>query len=503
MNHRITIPAAALIGFFAGFAAHRPLETPSEGKTARISSPARKSSGTAAAIVSAAKAAPVMKSTDTPDTLLALDDAGQLYAKLALWQLDAPESELAAFWASYRTREKRDTEVLDLLFSQWTRKNPQAAIEAAKGSDHEGIPWWAWAINDPNAAIAAARGASKEMAGFVMRAIGQFHPDRALRVLAENPGFAQWNGIEGIANGLTRNDPLAALEFQKAHDRMHDSKAMEKLTRDDPQAALEWLRDQSGRDDSYSEQAFLRTLERETPEMLAELAASAPSGDLKWKLERAAFRHLAEGNPTEALSQARSAASSRLAAERLAVVGRAMVERDPQGALDVFQELFKACPDATDRTLWTRYPNGASGGSGTIDGVREFINGLVAIDPQAVMAAASPQNDSNRSITGSISRAWAEQDLNGFGKWVDGQQPGPAYDQGAVIMSEQLAAQEDFSEALDWATRVTSPDRRLSPATQVFQNWLHRDREAAMGWYGKAELPEDLRKNLELYLPRK
>jgi hypothetical protein len=117
------------------------------------------------------------------------------------------------------------------------------------------------------------------------------------------------------------------------------------------------------------------------------------------------------------------------------------------------------------------------------------------------MAITSSEDDSNRSVTGTISRAWAEQDLNGFGKWVDGQQAGPAYDQGAVIMSEQLAVQEEFSAALDWATRVASPDRRLSPATQVFQNWLQHDRDAAMEWYGKAELPEDLRKNFELYLP--
>lgn len=441
-----------------------------------------------------------MKSTETPESLLALDDEGRLYAKLALWQLDATESELATFWAGYRTREKRDMQVMDLLFSQWTRLDPQAAIDAAKGTDHEGIPWWAWAINDPNAAIAAAREAPSEMAGYVMRAIGQFHPDRARMLLEENPRFAQWNAIEGIANGLTRDDPVAALEFQKAHDRMYDSKAMEKLTRDDPQAALEWLRSQSGRDDYYFEQAFLRTLERETPEKLAALAASAPSGELKWKLESAAFRHLAGENPAEALAQARAATSPRIAAERFAVIGREMVEQDPQGALNIFQELFKACPDPIHRPMWTHFPGGASGGSGMINGMQEFIVGLVASDPEATMAAASSQANSN--ISGAVSRAWAEHDLVEFGKWVDGQQPGPAYDEGAVVMTQSLASQGEFGNAMDWATRLSSPEKCLSPVSSVFQNWLHKDRDAAMDWYGNSDLPEDLRKNLERYLPR-
>lgn len=439
-----------------------------------------------------------MKSTDTPDSLLALDDAGDLYAKLALWQLDATENELATFWAGYRTREKRDMNVMDLLFSQWTRMNPRAAIEAAKGTGNDGIPWWAWAIHDPNAAIAAARDAPSEMAGFVMRAIGQFHPDRALRVLEENPGFAQWNSIEGIARGLTRTDPVAALEFQREHDRMYDSKAMEKLTRDDPHAAMEWLHNQSGRNDSYSEQAFLRTLERENPELLDELAAGAPSGELKWKLEQAAFRHLAEENPAEALSQARAAASPRLAAEQLAVVGRAMVEENPQGALDIFQELFKACPDPINHTIWTRYPNGASGSGGSINGVQEFINGLVAWDPQAAMAAVTSQENSN--IIKAVSGAWAEHDLDGFGTWVNGQPPGAAYDQGALIIAEHLTSQEEFSEAMDWATRVTDPEKTLYPVSNAFMNWMRHDREAAMDWYGKTELSEDLRKKLESYL---
>lgn len=504
------LPAAAALGFLAGFAVHRPeqaapiVATPESTPPSRPKRPAPASPGHD----SAPTKPPVgMKSADTLDDLLALSDEEDLYARLALWQLDAPEEDLAAFWAAYQKRENRDTGLVDLIFSQWTKTNPLAAIEAAKGSGHDGIPWWAWTINDPDAAIAAVRGASEEMSGFVMRAIGQFHPERAMQVLEENPGFAQWNGIEGIVNGLTRTDPEAALGFQQKHGRMHDSDAIVKLTRDDPHASMEWIRANPRGDDHYSEGAFLRTLERETPEMLAELAAACPSGEFKWKLESAAFRHLAETNPAEALAQARATESPRIAAERLAVIGKGMAESDPKKALEIFGELFKACPDAGNRENWTRYPNGSSGGSDSIEGVQPFIDSLVAADPQAAMDAAAQGADvstlkggMDSSAIATVARTWARQDPDGFGGWVDDLQPGPLKDHGATILVGDFTNQGEFARALEWSARMSDDAYRRSSAQSAFSQWKSRDQEAAFQWFEQTELPEDLKKALEPYL---
>lgn len=506
---RYLLPAAAVLGFLAGFAAHRPKEdAPVMAQSGSKPPPAPKRPVPAGLAAERAPTNPPagMRSADTLDDLLSITDAEDLYARLALWQLDAPEEELAAFWAAYRKRDNRDTGLVDLIFSQWTKTNPLAAIEAAKGSGHEGIPWWAWTINDPDAAIAAVRGASKEMSGFVMRAVGQFHPERAMQVLEENPDFAQWNGIEGILNGLTRKDPEAALAFQQKHGRMYDTDAIEKLTRDDPHAALEWLRANPRGDDHYSEDAFLRTLERETPEMLAELAAACPSGEFKWKLESAAFRHLAETNPTEALAQARATESPRVTAERLAVIGRGMTESDPKKALEIFGELFKACPDAGNRQTWTRYPNGASGGSYSIEGVQPFIDGLVAADPQAAMDAAALGADvstlkggMDSSALATVARTWARQDSAGFSAWLEGQEPGPIYDHGAGIVMENLTGQGDFAQALDWSTRMSNESSHHW-AQSAFSQWQSRDPDAAKQWFEQTELTENLRKALEPYI---
>lgn len=506
---RHLLPAAAALGFLAGFAAHRQQETPPVVATPDPSTPPsskRPDSASPALNSAPTQPPPGMRSADTLDDLLAIDDAEDLYARLALWLLDAPEDEVAAFWDVYGKRRNRDTFTIDLIFSQWTRTNPLGAIEAAKGSGHEGIPWWAWAVHDPDAAIAAVRGASKDMSGFVMRAIGQFHPERAMQVLEENPGFAQWNGIEGIVNGLARTDPEAALAFQRKHGRTHDTNAIEKLTREDPHAALEWLRAQPRGEDATSETAFLRTLERETPEMLAELAATTPSGELKRKLESAAFRHLAETNPAEALAQARAAGSPRLAAERLAVIGKGMAESDPGKALEIFQELIKACPDATNRTIWTRYPNGSSGGGGAIEGVQPFIDGLVAADPRAAMDAASRGSEATTPSLGmeshaltSVARTWVRQDLEGFAGWLEGQPAGPLQDHGAVILTNDLGSRGEYTRALDWSTRMADENSRRSSAQNTFGLWLGNDPGAANEWLRQTELPEDLQKALEPY----
>jgi hypothetical protein len=507
---RSLLPAAAVLGFLAGFAVHRQEQAAPIVATPESTPPSRPKRPTPAspALDSAPTKPPVgMKSADTLDDLLAITDPEDLYARLALWQLDAPEEDLAAFWAAYRKRDNRDTGLVDLIFSQWTKTNPLAAIEAAKGSGHEGIPWWAWTINDPDAAIAAVRGASKEMSGFVMRAVGQFHPKRAMQVLEENPDFAQYNGIEGILNGLTRTDPEAALAFQQKHGRMHDSDAIEKLTREDPHAAMEWLRTNARGDDHYSKDAFLSTLERETPEMLAELAASCPSGEFKWKLESAAFRHLAESNPTEALAQARATASPRIAAERLAVIGKSMTESDQKKALEIFSELFKACPDAGNRMNWTYYPNGGSGSGGAINGLQPFVDGLVAADPQTAMAAAlqssdltNPQRRIDSNALTTVARTWARQDVEGFGGWVEAQEPGPLQDQGITFITDSFVEEGDFAQALDWSSRVSDESSRRNVIENAFRQWRSRDQEAAAQWLEQTELNEDLQKALEPFI---
>jgi hypothetical protein len=188
------------------------------------------------------------------------------------------------------------------------------------------------------------------------------------------------------------------------------------------------------------------------------------------------------------------------------VIGKGMAESNPAKALEIFQELFKACPDATDRTIWTRYPNGSSGGGGVIEGVQPFIDGLVAADPQAAMDAASQGGDAATLARGmethavaSVARSWVRQDLEGFGGWVESQEPGPLQDHGAVILTNDLASRGEYSRALDWSTRMSDQNMRRSSAQNAFQLWQSSDPGAAAEWLRQTALPEDLQKALEPY----
>ncbi len=505
------LAACAVLGLAAGFAARQPAARESGSpasplRHAGVDSP-RAAAGQQAPPAASNRAR--LTSAETVDSLLAIRNPQDLYARLALWQLDAPVTDLAAFWDEYRRLDKaqRDSEVIDLLFSQWTRTDPAGAVAAAKGSGHEGIPWWAWAINDPDAAVAAARNASKEMAGFVMRAIGQFHPEIARQVLEENPGFGEWNGIEGIIRGLARTDPLAALDFQRTHDQIWDTKAIEALARDDPHLALEWLRKQLRGGNSPTEDAFLRTLRRENPEMLAELAASLPAGGMKRKFEKQAFDYMVETNPEEALKQARAATSPRIQAERLAMVGAKLADQDPQAALAVFSELFKTCPNAANRIVWVQTPHGSSGSGSPIDGLQPFIDRLVATDPIAALTAATDAVATPHSNGGSadpsalVAGSWAQQDTNGFTRWLDAQPPGPATDRSIGVASDTFARQERFEDAISWGMRISEENQRWYNIERSFSRWIYSDRQAALKWLDQADLPDKTLQSIRASMP--
>ena len=507
------LAACAVLGLAAGFAARQP----AGHKPATAPSPLRHAASGQSGVPAEPQApsAPAnatrLKSADTVDSLLAVSDPQDLYARLALWQLDAPVADLAAFWDGYLRidRAKRDTEVIDLLFSQWTRRDPAVAIAAAKGSGHDGIPWWAWAINDPAAAVAAARCAPKEMAGFVMRAIGQFHPEIARQTLEENPKFGEWNGLEGIIRGLARTDPLAALDFQLTHDQVWDTKAIDALARDNPHLALEWLRKHpiTWPMSDYHEGTFLRTLRRENPEMLAELAASLPAGEMKRKFEKQAFDYLLEIQPDEALKQARAATSPRLQAERLAMVGAKLADEDPQAALAIFSEVFKVLPDAASRMLWVKTPNGGSGSGGPIDGLQPLVDALVAADPLAALTASTTTDGGvdagNRRDL--VADSWARQDTDGFAAWVEAQPPGPANDKYIQIASRTFAQRGQYEDSIGWLMRISDESRRWPVVQNSFMDWFYRDRDASRKWLEQADLPEDtlnsIRSNIKTSLP--
>ncbi len=115
-----------------------------------------------------------LRSSDTLGGLLELGGAVP-YPRLALWLLDAPPEEIAAYWQFLATTDPcRETAKLVMIF--WTRVDPPGATRAVAGTKFEKFAWWAWAAHDPGAALEAAVSTAPSRMPDVALGIGEFHP---------------------------------------------------------------------------------------------------------------------------------------------------------------------------------------------------------------------------------------------------------------------------------------------------------------------------------------
>jgi hypothetical protein len=444
-----------------------------------------------------------LRSTDTPDDLMALGDR-ELYGRLALWLLDATTADLAGFWTAYQAKQEPEIWVADLLFARWTRLDPDDALRAA-GKDHQHQVWWAWAINDPATAVARVAGLGPDLMGSVLRAIGQFHPELLDQVMAAHPEYVTGGAIEGVAKGLFRDDPAAALDFLRQHGQGYDTKLLREWAHDDPKAAFAWVRNQLGGYQTASQlNTVIDTLERENPALLRELASEQPPGKLRRQLDAAIFRNLLETDPAAALAQARATESPRLAAERLAEAARRMVAKDPDHAFALLSELLEKCPTAFNHQTWTRYPTGGSGGGGALAGVNDLGSALVGIDPRRALEAVETRMtamggnawESWEGPATALAAQWAQRDLEGFCGWLDEQPPGEAQTAGTRMVVGQLTERQAFQEAAQRAAKVADESLRNNLVSTIARSWVGHDRAAAVAWFEQLELPDEVRQNI-------
>lgn len=502
MKRSVVMLAAVILGFVTGSLLQRakeerssPAATAAEGTRAVPQPPG---AGTAARASGA---------VDTIASLLELDDL-ELYPRLAAWLLDASGEEMAGFWTGYSKRTPGNWQVISLLLSQWTWVDPEAAIATMKDSPYERSAWRAWATHDSDAAMAAARGAAEFIRAAVIAGVCSVDPRRGLRLMEENPEFRSQDGIWEISSSLARKDPAAALDFRRGHGVSFGNLIFEDWAKSDPRAALEWLAKNPKRPGEEAYRTFfIEALERENPDLLAEIAATAPSGKLKRDLEAAAFRKLVKEDRQAALAMARSSESPRVAAERFAEVGLAQVKDDPQAALEVFGELLEAFPSATMYFITVLHPGGSSGSGTSSAGTQEFIDRLVKSDPAAALAIALEHQPAEQLFRHApalaVSRSWAREDFDGYVAWVSAAPPESVDDQGLWLVAQGLADRKSFTEAMDWALRISPQNPRHTswrPVEEVALRWKKADSEAARSWLEKAEVPDHHRKDLEKHL---
>ncbi len=517
------LPLAAVLGLAAGIGAGMwggsPAASPlaaaepvASGGTAKHGGSNSRDTATQAK-VTLVKPGPLPKSTDTVESLLQLE-RGPLYARLGLWLLDASEEDMAAFWEGYYKREDPNDTIKDLLFTQWGKKNAAGMLAMARRTGCEVSAMWSWSLVDPEGMLAYVKGKDPRMSNYGLRGLAYFHPELARKMLEEDPSLANTFEMEQLAEMLSKGDPKAQLDFMaKYRDSDYYSRqGLKKWAAKDPHGAFEWLCDHGG--EEYTRREFLETVKQEHPEVLPEFAAMLPDGAQRRMIESAAFAHLAETDPDKAAEEAAKIQVPRLAAERLAVLGKTLAETDPARAFEILDDLFAKCPDAATRMTWTRYPDGSSGGGNSgVAGLTEFLAALAGKAPEQTMQAmldleaqnppqeGQPLYQPSGTASRQVAANWAATDFEGFTAWADAQATPALRDMGAGIASERLRNNGDFEGAVGWALRISNENEQRNALSGAVSYWSSRSHDEAEEWFENADLPETTRTSLQGYFP--
>jgi hypothetical protein len=502
-------------GFLTGFSAqsfrHRP--TSSGGKAgSEVIAGSRNPNGPEAQFEGdrrAVKKAPLIefphiRSTETVESLLN-GDRKDLYSRLAAWMTDASEADIAAYWSGYKQQPNRSNDITDLVFLNWARHDPKAAIAANAGGPEEHYAWWAWACHDPKAALAAALAENSDRVNNVAWGIGEFHPQWLREHFNELPESARSNAMRGLMKWDDGQNPLEALKFMKEHGYGANAGTLKALVRQDPWAALDWVKQNPGSQQGYNGYIedpmalVVKTMAQEHPEDLERLIAQTPSGQLKVRLEAALFERLMQTDPAAALAQAQATTVPRVAAERYAALGAEMVKDNPEQAFELAKSLFTVCPDALQMMVMVEYPNGSSGSSITVPGVGEFVAALMPKDPARVleMTLDLPKDRFGSSAFNTLSSQWAERDLVGYSTWVNQQTDVQARDQGASIIGNYLMQDGNFAEAMEWSM---STQNGIHNIENYFMNWQQSNPDEAAEWLADADLPAERKQRLKAIL---
>lgn len=502
----LLIAAISCTGFLCGMAAKRMTDGDSEKTIKEASGPRKTRSSRSSTDDLQNPANPVattpkiskLRSEDTLETLAALD-ADSLYSRLALWMMDASEQDIAAYWESVRGQKDRPNDITDLVFINWTRLNPKAAIAAVAGTDQEHYAWWAWACHDPQGSLTAALAANPDRVNNVAWGLGEFQAEWLRAHWDQIPEAARSNAIRGMTKWDDTDKPLEVLEFLKKNDEPFNRGIFSTLIRKDPYAALDWMEENEATISRYygSKESVMKqlveTMAQSQPDALQRLADQTPSGELKRRMEAALFENLVLTDPDAALEQAMSTKAPVIATQRLAAVGINLIKSDPDKAFEIAKELFKANPYAMNVTTNIESPSNSSREYTSNPIVKDLMAALMAKDPARTMDLQAP----NSEPFGSVAQMWAELDVVAYTHWVNRQTDPKIKDGASTVLVNQLIQQEQFTEAAEWT--MSSRTARDNLINLMYQ-WNRSDPAEARKWMEATDLTESERNKVSEFL---
>lgn len=443
-----------------------------------------------------AAARSTLRSKDTLESIKTAEGA-DLYARVALWMVDASEEDITSYWQHYRQQENRSNEINDLIFINWTRINPQGATAAAKGTPDEHYAWWAWACHDPATALSTAIATNPDRVNNVTWGIGEFHPEWLREHFDELPEESRDNALQGLAKWSDSGDPLEKLEFFSKQGRGTHPGVFKVLAMRDPWAAYDWLtQNASQRDIYYYSQddplsSFLKIAGTEHPDVLKRIVEQAPAGDLKRKMEGALFKSLLDTDPDAAIQQARETKAPFVASQRLAVAAMHFLSTDPDKAFELAADLFGASPNAMGQYKTVKVANSTMHFGAENQDVNNLVNAMLAKDPARLIEMQLPTSESDgQRMSGfsNLANHWVEADLAGFAEWTKQQSDPLVRDQATINIVNKLRGENDFAGAAGWAAIMSEQKGYLE---NLMTDWVRTDPQAAGTWLESSGLPTE------------
>lgn len=501
--------AGLALGYGAKFATRKGSDAPPPAEEANASGKGRRDgkpgNGSATGPVDLATVIPSAATTRSKETLESLKaDSTDLYARLALWMVDASQEDVKAFWDYYRTQKDRSNDINDVIFINWARIDPLAATAAAKGTPDEHYAWWAWSCHDPKAALDAAIATNPDRINNVTWGIGEFHPDWTMKHFDELPEGSRDNALRGMAKWDDREHPKEIMDFLKDKGYGVHSRLFKVLTLRDPWGAYDWIQENSkegpgryGESESMMN-SFVGSLAYYHPDVLKRIADTSPPGEMRRKMEDRAFNSLLKVDLDAAVEQAQETKGSAVATSRWLAVGLEAVKTDPDRAFEFAKRVFEVCPDPWENGMMVISRGGGSSSWGSGDGqqMNQLLGTLLEKDPQRVMDFCS--GEGKGQAFSQVAGRWYDRDPQGFADWVEGQ-PVEKRQQGATFLVSQLMGQEDYAEAADWAETLPEASQH-SFILNIMANWARGDRESARAWLDKSQLSDSMRQTIEPYL---
>jgi hypothetical protein len=122
------------------------------------------------------------------------------------------------------------------------------------------------------------------------------------------------------------------------------------------------------------------------------------------------------------------------------------------------------------------------------------MGSLLTRDPERTLGIVLAGKETPTPTFNRLAPQWAKEDLPAYMEWVNRQET-PAIRTSAVrYVVQQLATQEHFQEAAEWATSGGTPDE--NGLYYLAHQWRQRNPDEAAAWLQDANLSPALKRNL-------